>query len=229
MADIGVSAVLFDMDGVIIDTHESVVALWEQWAARYNITLTEEDYVHHIFGTQAVYVLERYFPSLTAAERNALLQEAEQYESALAYQPVPGVLDFIAVLKHDSIPVGLVTSGEQHKVRAVTQQLGLEGVFDAIVTAELVQHGKPNPACYRLGAQKLNYAPADCLVFEDSRSGTQAAVAAGAICIGVGPARALLPAMGAAATIADFHDVAVSTGIDSLQLQIEDKTIVIRR
>jgi beta-phosphoglucomutase-like phosphatase (HAD superfamily) len=80
-----------------------------------------------------------------------------------------------------------VTSGEPWKVEAMSGQLGLAGSFGVVVTAADIRRGKPDPECYALAADRLGVPPNRCVVFEDSVSGVQAAVAAGALCVGVQP------------------------------------------
>jgi beta-phosphoglucomutase-like phosphatase (HAD superfamily) len=102
-----------------------------------------------------------------------------------------------------------VTSSLLPKVRKVQKALGLEGAFDAIVTSDLVERGKPDPACYRLAAQRLGLPPEACIAFEDAYSGVRAAAGAGMFTVGVGPAgqEALLQEAGAKLLVPHFGDV----------------------
>jgi sugar-phosphatase len=112
----------------------------------------------------------------------------------------------LRTLEEQDIPTALVTSGEQWKVSEVIHQLGIDGMFTAQVTAGDIQRGKPHPECYLLAAQYLQKSPEQCIVFEDSISGVKAAVASGALCIGIGPSSMASPLLQAGAyyVVPDF-------------------------
>jgi len=210
-------AVLFDMDGVIVDTYQSVTAFWQRLAATHRVHLTQEDFDQHIYGCPAIHTLDSLFSQLGSDERRAVIEQMAQYEIHLAYTGVPGAVEFVRALKQRDIPLALVTSGERWKVDAVCSQLGLEEWFDALVTASDIRLGKPHPDCYLLAAQSLNTPPERCIVFEDSISGAQAAVAAGALCVGIQSstlALALLEA-GASCVVPNFLAVHLTPSDES--------------
>ncbi len=210
-----IEAILFDMDGVIIDTEQSVVDFWERLAARHGVAIAAADYARHVFGCPGEQTLDRFFPMLEAEGRQAVMQEMADYEQHhVAYTAVAGVLPFLHSLRDRGIPTALVTSGARWKVQAVEAQLSLAGLFTVTVTVDDIQQGKPHPQGYLLAADRLGFTPEKCLVFEDAISGVQAAVAAGTTCIGVQRAsgeEALLKA-GACTVIPDFSAVAVRPG-----------------
>ena len=111
------------------------------------------------------------------------------------YTPVAGALALVRALQQAGVPVALVTSAEPNKVALVTRQIDLAGLFSTVVTARDIRHGKPDPECYLLAAQRLGADARRCLVFEDALSGAQAALAAGATCIGVQPSPRLAAAL----------------------------------
>ncbi|MBZ0300132.1 MAG: HAD family phosphatase [Anaerolineae bacterium] len=210
MKDDPFEAVLFDMDGVLIDTHVEVTRFWQRLAARYHVTLTPDDFVQHIYGRKAAHTLEQYFPQVTPAVWQQALDELEAEEASARYTAIPGVVKLLHALRQANIPTALVTSAEPKKPAVVLEQLGLTGVFAAQVTAHDVHQGKPHPDCYRLGAQRLGKPPQRCLVFEDSLSGAEAAIAAGARCIGINAIVEPLLHLGAAHVIPDFAQVELS-------------------
>ncbi len=200
-------AILFDMDGVVIDTHASVEHYWNRLADAHGVRLSVDDFERYIHGTPARSTLDRYFAMLDEAEKDRVAEDLLVYEDHLDYALMPGVLDLLRGLRE--VPTALVTSGTQRKVDAVFSRLPLADCFNTIVTADRVQRGKPDPECYRLAAERLAVEPERCLVFEDSRSGTLAALAAGATVIGVGKTDMLLE-VGAARVIADFTGVSLA-------------------
>lgn len=199
-------AVLFDMDGVIIDTEHSVTAFWQKIAQQYQVELTPADFQQHIYGCPALYTFDKLFPHLSAEERQAIMADMKIYEINLTYTAVRGAVEFLMTLTRQAIPTAIVTSGDRWKVQTVCQQLGIEGMFTVQVTINDIQRGKPHPDCYRLAAEKLGKSPARCLVFEDAVSGVKAAIGAGAACIGIAaPEKAsALRQAGACGVVPDF-------------------------
>ncbi|HEX8528621.1 MAG TPA: HAD family hydrolase, partial [Cytophagales bacterium] len=131
------------------------------------------------------------------------------FENGMQYAAMRGVPALLKQLKAAGVATALVTSSLPPKVRKVQKVLGLEAAFDAIVTADLVPRGKPDPACYRLAAERLGLPPGACLAFEDAYSGVRAAAGAGMFTVGVGPDRqeALLKEAGAQGLVPHFGNV----------------------
>ncbi|MEW5956088.1 MAG: HAD family phosphatase [Chloroflexota bacterium] len=219
-------AILFDMDGVIIDTHQSVTDFWLKYAALYQVHLSETDWEQRIYGCPPNHTFDLLFPDLNGDQRQAILDDLVEYEAHLTYTALSGVLSFLHALKEKNIPTALVTSGDRRKVKAVTGQLGLAGAFSTTITVEDIRRGKPDPECYLRAAQALQKSPERCLVFEDSISGVKAAAAAGALCIGVQlPSKsAHLFQAGARYAVPDFRGVNLLAGdghsAHSINLQI---------
>ncbi|MDY0092817.1 MAG: HAD family phosphatase [Candidatus Vecturithrix sp.] len=221
-------AALFDMDGVIIDTEESVTAFWQKTAQTYQVELTPADFQQYIYSCPALYTLDKLFPRLSADERQQIMTDLETYEMNLTYTAVRGAVPFLTTLKRHQIPTAIVTSGDRWKVQEVCRQLDIEGIFTVQVTISDIQRGKPYPDCYLLAAEKLGKSPAGCLVFEDAVSGIKAATAAGAVCIGIAGAEkaTVLHQAGAFTVIRDFlalahNDSMLCVEPGSLKLSIE--------
>jgi HAD superfamily hydrolase (TIGR01549 family) len=217
-------ALLFDMDGVIVDTYHSVTTFWRQLATEHDIHLTQEDFVQRVYGRTSEHTLVSLFPHLTEQQRQVILAEIDASESSERYQGVRGITTVLRLLKSYGVPMALVTSGTKAKVRAVLQQLAIDDCFTTQVTAEDIQHGKPDPECYLRAAQALKKPPHACVVFEDAISGVKAAVAAGALCIGIQSPYNPVPLLeaGAHAVVPDFMAITfdvVSPGELVLSLQ----------
>lgn len=226
-------AVLFDLDGVVIDTHQAVTDFWLKLAAKHRVQLTPADFQQHIYGCPVDHTLDWLFPGLDQPARQLVSNTLQEYEVGQSYRAVPGVISLLQALKQWNVPTALVTSAESWKVDTVASQLGLEGLFATRVLISDIRQGKPHPEGYLLAAQRLQKAPQQCIVFEDAVSGVTAAVAAGAVCVGVKAPEgtsALIEA-GACCSVPDFTQVKVgpaagnsgnSTG--RLYLQIDPDT-----
>jgi sugar-phosphatase len=215
-------AVLFDMDGVVIDTRQSILDFWQAVAAEQGVKLTADDIDRHIHGVPLAHTLKALFPTLPPEPDQTFLDRITQYELGLRYTEVAGVSLLLQSLKAAAVRTALVTSGMGWKVDAVFRQLALGGLFDVVVTAADIGRGKPDPACYLAAASKLEVAPANCVVFEDSVSGVRSAVAAGMACIGVqsGHLADMLIAAGVRHTIPDFTLVQLDQSGNDAQLRL---------
>lgn len=202
-------AILFDMDGVIIDTHHAVTQFWEEVAGAHGVRISRADFVQNVYGCPANRTLDVLFGHLGSEERRAVIDKMADYEINQTYTEVKGIRAFLGALRRRGVPTALVTSGERWKVDTVLGQLGLEEMFAAQVISADIERGKPDPECYLLGARRVGKPPEKCIVFEDSVSGTMAGAASGALCVGVslpGMEARLLEA-GARYVVPDFTPV----------------------
>jgi HAD superfamily hydrolase (TIGR01509 family) len=204
-------AVVFDMDGVVIDTRTPIEEFWHHHAAQHHIRISAEVMEGKVHGCPARQTVAQVFGHLSEAEQGELLEACEVFENAMQYVAMRGVQALLDALKAVGIATALVTSSLLPKVRKVQKVLGLEGAFDAIVTSDLVPRGKPDPACYRLAAERLGLPPEGCIAFEDAYSGVRAAAGAGMFTVGVGPDRqeALLKEAGAKLLVPHFGNVSL--------------------
>lgn len=216
------SAVIFDMDGVVIDTRKPIEAFWYKIADEYNIVITTEIMERQIHGCPARQTIYTLLPDLSAKQKEELFERCEHFETTMDYVAMAGIKELFASLKEYLIPVALVTSSLPPKVANVIKKLALEEVFDTIVTSDLVEKGKPDPACYILAARKLNANPENCIVFEDAVSGVRASTGAGMFTVGVGGSyqSSMLRQAGASEVIANFEKVQVTQSGVEILLQI---------
>lgn len=183
---------LFDFDGVVVDTEPIYDIFWNEAAEKYQVGI--DNFAHVIKGTTLPFIMETYFSDFPEEVRRQIVRESVAYENDMPIPPMPGSLEFIRMLKANGVRLGLVTSSDEAKVMRAFRLLSLDGLFDTLVTADRITRGKPDPMCYRLAASDLQVAPADCLVFEDSFAGIEAATRAGMRVIGLSttnPAEAL--------------------------------------
>ena len=148
---------------------------------------------------------------LKIAQYGALKDEMLQ-QLGEGLRPLPGIMEFLNSLSHAGMRMALATSAGRRRTSGTLDELGLTHYFEAVVTGDDVGKGKPDPAIYRLAAERLAETPESLLVVEDAVSGVKSARAAGMRCLGVASdqrAEALRDA-GADPVIADFRSLSLS-------------------
>lgn len=175
-----ISALLFDNDGTLVDSHEAVEQSWAQWATEF---APEFRFTERWFGNRAEDVVRKVLPAELFAVANDRINELEQQTAELTV-PLPGTLELIASLSESQWTI--VTSANPRLAAARIRAAGLP-VPSALVTAADVKRGKPAPDPYLTGAERLGAPIAECAVFEDAISGVESGFAAGAgLVIGIG-------------------------------------------
>ncbi|MCD0451697.1 HAD-IA family hydrolase [Actinocorallia sp. API 0066] len=172
-----IDAILFDMDGTLVDSDAAVERSWEVWAAEHGARLDEVLAVAH--GSPSDVTISGLFPSwdAEAVAVSAARQMALQYEDLGDVVPVPGALDLVGALAEARFPWAVVTSAD---VRLAKARLGACGITaPLLVTVEDVRRGKPDPEGYLLACAELGLPPARCLVVEDAAPGVAAGRGAG--------------------------------------------------
>jgi sugar-phosphatase len=173
------SAILFDLDGVLVDSTRAVDREWRLWARRKGLDGDAIMAIAH--GVRTVEVIQRVAPHLDADVEARLIEDEEAGDQD-GVAVMPGAA---ALLR--SIPLGrwgVVTSGSRPLASARLRFCGLP-VPEVLVTSDDVTNGKPHPEPYLKGAAGLGYQPADCLVIEDAPSGIQSARAGGFKVVGI--------------------------------------------
>lgn len=220
------SAVLFDMDGVLIDTDQAVSELWRGLAAEHGLTLTAADLATDVYGCAPEHTVETVFAPLAPDGRAEVLDRVRAAEPGLGFAPVPHAARLVRQLADAAVPLALVTGASEARAARATRALGLTGRFAASVTWGEAASGKPAPDCYLLAADRLGVSPADCLVFEDTTSGARAAATAGAVCVAVGETgRAALLASGARHVVPGFASVRFTGGADAPSVGIGEDAV----
>jgi mannitol-1-/sugar-/sorbitol-6-phosphatase len=175
-----ISALLFDNDGTLVDSHEAVEQSWAQWASEF---LPDFVFSEEWFGNRAEDVIRRVLPPEQFERANDRINELEQLSAQLTV-PTTGALELIDSLSASEWTI--VTSANPRLAAARIQAAGLP-VPKALVTAADVTRGKPAPDPYLLGAERLAVPVAECAVFEDAISGVESGFAAGAgLIVGIG-------------------------------------------
>lgn len=182
-------AVLWDLDGTLIDTVEYHWQAWRDTMAREGSTLTRARFLE-AFGHRNDTALRVYFrPDLSDSEIVRIGEAKEACYRKLVrrggVEVLPGVRNWLERLKRDGWRQALATSAPALNVEAILSVVDFARCFDAIVSADDVQFGKPDPQIFLTAAKKLGIAPARCIVVEDSPAGVEAARRAGMRSIGV--------------------------------------------
>lgn len=196
-------AILFDMDGTLIDSNRCVDRAWRAWCAATGVALEEVARVSH--GAPCRQTIARVAPHLDT-DREVARYEALELWYGDDQAPVAGAGALL-----DALPAErwtLVTSAAARIAQFRFRQCRLPYPA-APVTAESVRRGKPSPEPFLLGAERLGLSPRDCLVFEDSPAGVQAGLAAGCRVVVVGDLDARQP--GVVARIQDYRSLRVDT------------------
>lgn len=181
-------AVIFDMDGVLIDTNTAHRDAYKRFCARHGVRLTDRDFREHVFGRTNADVLRRLFGRLSTARIKRLESEKEadfRRTFGPRFRTVRGARVLLRGLRRLGVPVALATSAPRANVRFFFHKSALRGYFDVVVDSTGIRKGKPDPAIYRKAARRLKLPPARCVVLEDSYSGILAARRAGMKVIGV--------------------------------------------
>lgn len=180
-------ALIFDLDGVIVDSNPVHEEVWRVYLRRFGIELNEE-MISRMYGRRNDEIVRDFFGRLSPEEvfKHGAAKEAlfrEVMRGQFPARLVPGVAAFIE--KHRSTPIGLATNAEPLNAEFVLDASGLRQYFRVVVDGHQVDRPKPDPEIYLTAARMLETAPRDCIVFEDSLSGVKAARAAGTRVVGI--------------------------------------------
>ena len=172
-------AVLFDLDGVLVDSTPCVARVWTAWATQHGL---DSAYVVHVaHGQKAIETVRKIAPQVDA-EREFRVLEQMELDDTDGLRVLPGARELLAALPTERFTI--VTSGTRRIATKRLQTAGLP-VPANMVTADEVARGKPHPEPYLAGAAASGVDCGDCLVFEDALSGIASAIAAGAQIVGV--------------------------------------------
>ncbi len=181
-------AVLWDMDGVLVDSAVLHRRAWRVFLTRKELTITDEIFERG-FGQPNEQVLPGYFPDLTHQEIRRLSAEKEACYRRLVRQegiyPTPGVLTWMNHFSRARIRQVLATSGCRANANMIVDLTGARAYLTAIIAAEDVSQGKPHPDVFMRAAQQVDVPPERCLVIEDSLHGIRAARAANMRCLAI--------------------------------------------
>lgn len=182
-------AVLFDMDGVIVDTNPAHKKAILQFCDKYHKQLSDEELTKYIWGrTNKEWIRHLFGEDISDAQLKLYADEKELLFRKI-YEPdiklLDGLAPFLDMLEERGIPKAVGTSAPRANVDFIFKHTGLKKYFDTVLDESHVSIGKPNPEIYIKAAGALNFDPSDCIVIEDSLSGVEAGKQAGCKVIGI--------------------------------------------
>jgi beta-phosphoglucomutase len=207
-------AVIFDMDGVIIDSNPFHKISLRQFCEKYGYHLSDQELINKIYGRTNKEWIANLFGALSQED---LVRYEEEKESLFRelykndIRALRGLPEFLKRLKEKNIPIAIGTSAPRSNVDYVLSHTGLEKYFATILDESDVEHGKPNPEIYLKVAARLGYEPSRCIVFEDSLSGVESARRAGAKVVGVATTHSFEELSHTDFVIQDFADLDPAT------------------
>lgn len=170
---------LFDLDGVLVDSEGEYSKFWGAMGDRYGLVST---FASDIKGTTIGEILQN-FPE---SDRDGILAALHEFEANMEYPVYPGVMEFLGRLKKADIPSAIVTSSDNVKMDLLFgRRPELREMVNVVITGSMVSRSKPDPEGYLKGAELIGVPAEECCVFEDSLQGLQAGRSSGATVVGI--------------------------------------------
>ena len=213
-----INALIFDFDGLMVDTESPAWASWRVIYADYGVDLHIDDYAATLGANDGFdpHLLERHDRQLAetaAAARDALLERRKQLkdEMSAGLGLLPGVAELLQEAAAERVPLAVASSSSRRWVEGWLERLAVRHYFSAVLTADDVRQTKPAPDLFLAAADRLGHLPPSCLVLEDSPNGIRAAHAAGCPVVAVpGAVARQLPIPTATLQIASLADVTLA-------------------
>jgi beta-phosphoglucomutase len=179
-----IDAVIFDLNGTLVDDDHLHVRAWKQLCAEHFRAISDEEYRRDIGGRTNANILSNtaIFGDLSEQQKTHHAWRKEEYYRALCateLKEVPGATALVRSLRQQGLKLGVATNAPIENRELVLRALGIADCFDVVVGEEHVVHGKPHPEMFFKAANSMQVSPQRCVVFEDSPPGVQGAKAAG--------------------------------------------------
>ena len=180
-----IKALLFDLDGTLVDTREANYIAYKKAFLKVGVTLTEESY-NNSFGLCFNDLVKNVFPQCGQIEKDRIKSEkAYLYKKIFFKTKVNPFLASILYSNRSKYKTAIVTTASKRNAIDLLKYHDLYNLFNVFIFGQDVKNGKPHPDCYNIAMQLLNVKPSECLVYEDSSIGIDAATSSGASVIDV--------------------------------------------
>ncbi|MHC0067061.1 HAD family hydrolase [Nostoc sp. UIC 10890] len=214
------AAILFDLDGTIVNTDPIHYLAWQEMLLNYSIEIDETFYKTRISGGLNPEIVKDILPQLSAAEGQKFADEKEELFRKLApnLKPLNGFSELITWTDTHQLKRALVTNAPRLNAEFMLEVLGIKEAFHTVVLADDCIAGKPDPAPYQVALNKLGITAEEAIALEDSPSGIRSAVSADIRTIGIASTHnpQVLQEIGAFMAIPDFTDLQLWTFLNSL-------------
>ena len=180
-----IKAVLFDMDGLVLDTEKMYTRFWQEAANSLGYPMTREQALgmRSLNRDAGRARMQSYFGETTDYEaiRMQRIRMMEAYIEEVGVETKPGIRDLLSFLKERGLKTAIATSSPLERTERYLKSVGLEKSFDRLISGYMVEKGKPEPDIYLFAAKELLVTPEECMVLEDSPAGILAAHRAGCV------------------------------------------------
>lgn len=178
-----IKAVLFDMDGLLLDTEKLLVRFWQEAASEAGFNMTREialniRSMHRSFAVPYLKSVlgDNFDYAKTRARRMELMSD---YLAENGLELKKGAKELLTYLNENNIPAAVVTATDSERAEKYLKETGIFGYFERIISATMVKEGKPKPDIYLYAAEQLGLEPYECAALEDSPNGVKSAASAG--------------------------------------------------
>lgn len=183
------AAVIFDMDGVLIDSNPIHLQKWSEHLKEHQIPFNPAELAERVLGWRNDFPLKYYFGDDLTDEQIVKLSEELETKFRSAFEPrarsLPGLRKLIEEIHARGVPMAVASAAMAQNVEFVVDALGLRPYFRCLVTSDDVSMAKPHPEIYLTTARKLGVEPGACVAFEDTVIGVESAKGAGMRCVAV--------------------------------------------
>lgn len=179
--------VIFDMDGVLVDSAAAHFESWQRLAAEEGITITREQFEAG-FGRQNRDIIPMFFGPVSTGRLASIARRKEEIYRDLICAKVPavgGASELVLALAKEGIPLAVGSAGPLQNIEMVLKGMHILSCFQVIVSGEDASRGKPDPQVFQIACDRLGLPPEKCIVIEDAIAGVKAACAAGTRVVGI--------------------------------------------